>query len=216
MHSCTGDEGRGALMRPNTVASPSLVMPQTLWGTLPSRLGQYISRLVFVSGCGSDGSFCDCGCHVAVRVFYRQPRCASRRGVGGCQCCLRSAAVAVAVAAGPAEYVAAQPANKAGPAAPVKPAAPPAAAARTVTVHRVVSVQASATDATDAAALQYVAAPVTAVETAAKELSAEACKRLDWRFTHKGVVPTPAQPQEFTRSAAGTATASLFARNGHN
>jgi len=127
-----------------------------------------------------------------------------------------AAAVAVGIAAGPAESVAAQPANKAGPAAPVKPAAPPAAAARTVTVHRVVSVQASATDATDAAALQYVAAPVTAVETAAKELSAEACKRLDWRFTHKGVVPTPAQPQEFTRSAAGTATASLFARNGHN
>jgi len=30
------------------------------------------------------------------------------------------------------------------------------------------------------------------------------------------VVPTPAQPQEFTRSAAGTATASLFARNGLN
>ena len=55
-----------------------------------------------------------------------------------------AAAVAVAIAAEPAEYVAAQPARKAGPAAPVKPAAPPAAAARTVTVHRVVSVQASA------------------------------------------------------------------------
>jgi len=82
-----------------------------------------------------------------------------------------AAAVEVAIAAGSAESVAAQPASKAGPAAPVKPAAPPAAAARTVTVHRVVSVQASATDATDAAALQYVAAPVTAVATAAPELS---------------------------------------------
>jgi len=129
---------------------------------------------------------------------------------------LRSAAVAVAIAAGPAEYVAVQPANKAGPAAPVKPAAPPAAAGRTVTVHRVVSVQASETDTTYAAPLQHVAAPVTAVATAAPELSAEACKWLDWSFTPKRVVPTPAQPQEFTRSAPGTATASLFARNGHN
>jgi len=64
--------------------------------------------------------------------------------------------------------------------------------------------------------LQHVAAPVTAVATAAPELSAEACKWLDWSFTPKRVVPTPAQPQEFTRSAPGTATASLFARNGHN
>jgi len=127
-----------------------------------------------------------------------------------------AAAVAVAIAAEPAEYVAAQPARKAGPAAPVKPAAPPAAAAWTVTVHRVGPVQASGTDATDAAPLQYVGAPVTAVATAAPELSAEACKWLDWRLTPKRVVPTPAQPQEFTRSAAGTATASLFARNGHN
>jgi len=122
----------------------------------------------------------------------------------------------VAVAAGPAEYAAAQPANKAGPAAPVKPAAPPAAAARAVTVHRVVCVQASATDATDAAPLQHFAAPVTAVAPAAPELRAEACKWLDWSFTPKPVVPTRAQPQEFTRSAAGTATASLFARNGHH
>jgi len=127
-----------------------------------------------------------------------------------------AAAVAVAIAAGPAESVAAQPANKAGPAAPVKPAAPPAAAAQTVAVHRVASVQASATDAADAAPPQYVAAPVTAVATAAPELSAEACKWLDWRFTPKRVVPTPAQPQDFTRSAAGPATASLFFRNGHD
>jgi len=108
---------------------------------------------------------------------------------------LRSAAVAVAIAARPAKYVAAQPANMAGPAAQVKPAAPPAAAARTVTVHRVVSVQASGTDATDAAPLQHVAAPVTAVATAAPELSAEACKWLDWSFTPKRVIPTPAQSQ---------------------
>jgi len=125
-----------------------------------------------------------------------------------------AAAVAVAIAAGPAESVAAQPANKAGHTAPVKPAAPPAAAARRVTVH--LEVQASASDATDAAPLQYVATPLTVVETAAPELSAEACKFLDWRFTPKRVVPKPAKPQEFTRSAAGTATASLFARIGHN
>ena len=112
----------------------------------------------------------------------------------------------MAIAAGPAENVAAQPANKAGPAAPVKPAAPPPEAARTVTVHLVVSVEASATDARDAALLQYVAAPVTAVATAAPELSAEACKWIDWRCTPKRVDPTPAQPQEFTRSAAGTVT----------
>jgi len=127
-----------------------------------------------------------------------------------------AAAVAVAIAAGPAESVAAQPANKAGPAAPVKPAAPPAAAARTVTINLVVSVQASATDATDHAPLQYVAAPVTAVAAAAPEPSAEACKWLEWRFTPKHVVPTPAQPQEFTRSEAGTAAASLFSRNDHD
>jgi len=127
-----------------------------------------------------------------------------------------AAVVAVAIAAGPADSVAAQPANKAGPTAPVKPAAPPAAAARTVTVHRVGSVQASATDATDAAPLQYVAAPVTAVATAAPDFSAEACKWLDWRLTPNRLVPTPSQPQEITRSAAVTATASLFARNGHN
>jgi len=127
-----------------------------------------------------------------------------------------AAAVAVAIAAKPAEYVAAQPVNKAGLATPVKPAAPPAAAAWTGTVHRVVSVQAPATDATDAAALQYVAAQVTAVETAAPELSTEACKWLDCRFKPQRVVPTPAQPQELTRSAAGTPTASCFSRNGHN
>jgi len=93
-----------------------------------------------------------------------------------------AAAVAVAISAGPAESVAAQPANKVGPAAPVKPPAPPAAAARTDTVHRVISVYASATDATDAARLQYVTAPVNAMETAAPELSGEACKWLDWRL----------------------------------
>jgi len=83
-------------------------------------------------------------------------------------------AVAVAIAAGPAESVAAQPANKAGRAVPVKLAAPPAAAERTVTAHRVVSVQVSATDATEAAPLQSVAAPSTAEATAAPKLSAEA------------------------------------------
>jgi len=127
-----------------------------------------------------------------------------------------AAAVAVAIAEGPAEYVAAQPANKAGPAAPVKPTTPPQAAPRTVPVHLVVSVKASVTDATDAALLQYVAAPVTGMATAAPELRAKACKWLDWHFTPKRVVPTLAQPQELTRSAARTVTASLFASNGHN
>jgi len=64
--------------------------------------------------------------------------------------------------------------------------------------------------------LQYAAAPVTAVATAAPDFSAEACKWLDWRLTPSRLVPTPSQPQEFTLSAAVTTTASLFARNGHN
>jgi len=48
------------------------------------------------------------------------------------------------------------------------------------------------------------------------ELSAEACECLEWRFTLKRVAPTPAQPQEFMRSAAESATASLSSRNGLN
>jgi len=57
---------------------------------------------------------------------------------------------------------------------------------------------------------------MTAVETVAPDPSAEACKRLDWRFSPKRVVSTPAQPREFTRSAAGASTASLCYRIGHN
>ena len=143
----------------------------------------------------------------------------------GCACFLAwaaanifcdAAAVAVRISAGPAEPVAAQPANRAGLPAPVKLATPTTAAARTVLAHRVVSVQASATDATDAAPLEPVAAPATAVATAPHELSAEACKWIEWRFTLKRVVQTTAQSQEFTRSAAGTAPAFLFACNGLN
>jgi len=122
-------------------------------------------------------------------------------------------AAAAAIAAGPAKSVAAPPRKKAVRAAPAKPVAAAKAAARPVAAPRSASAPVTATDAAAAAPLQSVAAPAAAVATAAPALSAEASKWRGWRFARKRVVQPPPQPQDSMPSAAGSATASLFARN---